>query len=66
MPIDMTVLLYLGNMSSDSGAFLESGYITKDNTSNNIATGEIGCYSDYPNFSWDDRIMYLSAIFVGY
>lgn len=66
MPIDMNVLVYLGNMTSDSGSFLESGYLVKDNSLNNIFTGEVGCYSSSPNFSWDNYIGYLSAIFVGY
>ena len=66
MPIDMTVLLYLGNMTCDSGAFLESGYIIKNNSLNNDFIGEVGCYTNTTDFSWDNHTIYLSAIFVGY
>lgn len=66
MPIDMNVLVYLGNMTSDSGAFLESGYLVTDNPLNNIFTGEVGCYTSSSEVSWDNYIGYLSAIFVGY
>ena len=66
MFIHMNVLIYLGNMTSDSGAFLESGYLVKADPLNNIFIGEVGCYSSSPNFSWDNYIGYLSAIFVGY
>ena len=67
MPIDMNVLVYLGNMTSDSGAFLESGYLVRDDNSlDNIFTGEVGCYSDSPDVSWDNFGAYLSAIFIGY
>ena len=66
MPIDMNVLVYLGNMTSDSGSFLESGYLVIDSSLNNIFTGEIGCYATASDFSWDNYGAHLSAIFVGY
>ena len=63
----MKVLLYLGNMTSDSGAGLESGYLVKDDDSlDNIFIGEVGCYSSSPNFSWDNYTVLFSAIFIGY
>lgn len=65
MPINMTLISYLGNTTSDSAAFLESGYITNDSL-NNSFVGEVGCYSSSPTFSWDTYTMYLSAIFIGY
>ena len=67
MPINMKVLLYLGNMASDSGSYLESGYLVKDvNSLDNILTGEVGCYASSSDFSWDNYGVLLSAIFVGY